>query len=397
MEIKKETLPQSKIKLTIKVSSPEMRRFFSRVYNKLAPQAEVKGFRPGMAPRSMVISAIGENRLNSEIVDLALNETYAAVLKKEQIIPVAPPKINIKMLKDLTVDTAELEYEAEVDILPKIKVGNYKEIKIRKGHKEIKAAKNEVEQVLSHLQRQSAQFKDIDRPVKIGDRLEINFEGSERGVKLENLSSKNYPIILGSKVLLPEFEEKLVGLKKGDKKEFTVHMAPKQEDQAKGKKNPIEFKVEVLSTQEVILPPLDDKLAKKFQKDTIEELKEAIKQDVIKQKEIQQKKETENDVLEGLLKISQIDLPESLIEQEVERRLEDIRKRASTAGLTLEKYLENIKKTLEDFKKDLKPQAEKTVKIGLALGEIARLEGIDTQKKEAAGEVIEKLLKYATK
>lgn len=403
MEIKKENLEKSKVKLTIKISSPEMRGFFSRVYNKLAPQVEVKGFRPGTAPRSLTISAIGENRLNSEIINLALNETYAAALKKEKRLPVFQPKINIKMLKDLTADTAELEYEAEVDILPEVKVGDYKKIKVSDTAKEgkeeeIKVTNEEIEQVLSHLQRQKAQFKDINRPLKDGDRAEINFEGFERGVKIENLSSKNYPIILGSKVLIPDFEKNLIGLKKGDKKEFSL-LIPVPGTGA-GKKM-VDFKVEVLQTQEVILPKLDDEFAKNFQKDNLNVLKEAVKKDIITQKKESEKKQLESQVLEGLLKITETEIPESLIEQEIDRQINDIRSRIAMTGMTFEKYLENIKKTPEEFRTQIKPQAEKTIKIGLALGEIVKRESanwrIDPKDKQAGKLVLEKLIEYATK
>lgn len=401
MEIKKEVLPKSKVKLNVKVSSAEMRQFFARTFNKIAPTIEVKGFRPGQAPKSMIISAIGENRLQSEILDLALRETYVEALKKEKILPVAPPKINIKMMKDLTADTAELEYEAEIDLLPEIKIGDYKKLKVKSEKKKVEVADDEIEQVLSHLARTRAQFKDISRPVKEGDRLEINFEGKEKGVPIENLSSKNYPVILGSKTLIPEFEEKLIGLKKDDKKEFKVEMpVPSAAEGAKPgekeKKN-IDFNVEVLQTQEVILPKVDNEFAKQFKKKNVEELKKAIEEDVVKQKKLQDQRNTENAVLEELLKIIKVEIPDSLIEQEIDRQINDIKNRAQMTGLTFEKYLENLKKSEEDFRKDLRPQAEKTIRIGLALGEIVKKEGMDPKDKEAGKKALEKLISYATK
>ncbi len=397
MEIKKENLGKSKVKLTVKVTSPEMRGFFARTYNKIAPTVEIKGFRPGTAPKSMVISAIGENRLQGEIIDLALRETYTSALKKEKLIPVSPPKINIKMLKDLTADTAELEYEAEIDLLPEVKIGDYKKIKIQKSKSmpkgKMETSKEEIEQVLSHLARSKADFNDINRPIKEGDRVEINFEGKEKGVPIENLTSKNYPVILGSKTLILEFEEKLIGLKRGDKKEFMVEMATKPDE----KKRKIDFKVEVLQTQEVILPKIDDELSKKFKKDNIADLKKAIEEDIVKQKKLQEQRNIENAVLEELLKIIKVEIPDSLIESEIDRQIETIKGRTQSMGLTFEKYLEQLKKSVEDFRKDLAPQAEKTIKIGLGLGEIVKLEKIDPKDKEAGHKALEKLIAIATK
>lgn len=397
MEIKKENLGKSKIKLTIKVSSPEMRGFFDIAYKKLAPNVEVKGFRKGGAPRALTIAAIGENRLNSEILDLALQETYTTALKKENILPIAQPKVNIKVLKDLTVDTAELEYELEVDVLPEVKIGDYKKLKLKtqNAKEEITVKDDEVEHVLSHLSRQKATFKDITSPLKEGDRAEINFEGFERGAKIENLSSEHYPVILGSGTLIPDFEKKLIGLKKDDKKEFKVELVDQKDP--KQPKKPIDFKVEVLETQEVILPKIDDTFAKNFEKNTLEDLKKAISDDIILQKKEVQKKNIENQVLEELIKITTIEIPESLIEQETDRQINDIRSKVATMGMTFEKYLENLKKSEEDFRKELRPQSEKMIKIGLALGEVVKAEKIDTKDKDAGKIALEKLIEYTIK
>lgn len=405
MEIKKEVLPKSKVKLNIKVSSPEMRGFFDRAYKKLAPNVEVKGFRAGSAPRSLTISAIGENRLNSEIVDLALQETYSEAIKKENILPVAPPQVNVKVLKDSTVDTAELEYDVEVDVLPEVKVGDYKKIKVNppaggKLDKEIKVTDEEVEHVFSHLQRQRAEFKDIDRPLKEGDRVEVNFEGFEKSVKLENLSSQHYPVILGSGTLIPDFEKNLVGLKKSDKKEFSIDIpeASSKEKQASPERSRrVDFKVEVLETQEVILPKLDNEFAKNFQKNTLEDLKNAVKDDIILQKKDVQKRNLENEVLDKLVEITKTEIPESLIHQEIERQINDIRSKVAPMGMTFEEYLESLKKTEEEFRKDLEPQAKKMITVGLALGEIVKAEKIDPKNKDAGKIALEKLIEYSIK
>lgn len=394
LNIKKENLAKSRVKLTINLPPELMRGFFSRTYNKLAPSVEVKGFRPGKAPRNLTIMAIGENRFTTEIINLAINETYGQALKQENLTPVAPPKINVKKMVDLVGDAAEIEYEAEVDLLPEIKIGNYKSIKIKKSKAKIIAEKDELDQILSHLRRQHATFKEIDRPAKEGDRVEIDFEGTERGVRLENLSSKNYPVILGSKVLIPEFEKNVIGMKKGQEKKFKIKIKDKN----------IDFTVKLLDVKEVILPPLDDELAKKFQKNSLTDLKKAIEEDVVKQKQLQEKQNQENQVVEQLLKIIEVEVPLSLIEQETNRMLENLKNRIAMSGMPFEKYLEQIPgskpgthKSEDDLKKEFHPQAEKTIKVGLALGEIGKLEKIDLKEKDAGKLVMEKLIRYATK
>jgi len=385
MNIKRENLAGSKVKLTVSLPPEIMRGFFDIVYTKLAGRTEVKGFRSGKAPKNLTIMAIGENKLISKIIDLALQETYPKALNDEKLIPIAPPKINIKKMADLVGDAAELEYEAEIELLPEVKVGDYKKIRIKKSKAKLDVAKEELDQVLSHLQRQHATFKEITRPAKEGDRVEVDFEGKERGVVLENLTSKNYPVILGSKVLIPEFEKKVEGMKKGEEKEFKIKVKDKS----------IDFKVKILDLKEVILPPLDDELAKKFQKNTFNELEKAIKEDIVKQKEIQEKQNIENQVAEELLKIIKIEIPDSLIDQESNRIIENLKNRISMSGMPFEKYLEQIKKTEEELKNEFRPQAEKTVKIGLTLGEIAKAEKMDLKDKDAGRKVMEKIILYS--
>jgi trigger factor len=389
IEVKRENLGKTKVKLDVKVPSKLMVGFFEKVYKDFAPTVEVKGFRKGHAPKHLTISAVGEARINQEIINLALSETYVEALKKEEIIPVAPPQINVKMLKDLLEDTAELEYEAEIELIPEIKLGEYKKIKVKKMA-EIKITEEEVNQVLGHLQRQHAEFEAKDDKAELGDRIEMDFEGTEKGVVLENLTSKNYPVILGSKVLIPEFEKEVIGLKKGDHKEFTCTLG---KDSNKKK---VDFKVDILLVQKVILPALNDDLAGKFQQGSMESLTKAVRADIMEQKMIAQRREQEGEIAEGLLKIAKVEVPESLIEQEIHRMIDEMRNRTEMMGLPFEQYLLQIKKTEADVHKEFHEQAEKTVKVGLIMGEVGKREKLDLKDEKAGHLVMAKLLEYAT-
>jgi|GEM_PF-691875 len=412
LNIKKEILPKSKMKLTIALPPELMRGYFSVIYAKLAPTVSVKGFRPGKAPKNLTIMQIGENLFNSEIIDLALQESYGQALKQEKIIPVAPPKVEIKKMVDLLADNAEMEYEVEVDILPEVKVGDYKKLKIKKEKEQkLEVKKDEIDQVLSHLQRQHAMFNDIERAAKIGDRVEMDFTGTERGVILENLTSKNYPVILGSKVLVPEFEKKVEGMKAGEEKEFEVELNQAHAEHEHNhdhdhdhdheikveKTRKIHFKVKMNMVQEVILPELNDDLSKKFGQKSMADLYKIIEADVLSQKKSALKQNKENEVIEALLKITTMEVPESLIGQEVERMFKQLQTRTQEMGLPFDKYLEGLHKTEEELKKDMAVQAEKTVKVGLALGEVGKQEKLDLSQEKSGQQVIEKLIEYSQK
>lgn len=423
-KVEKVTLPKSQIKLNIILPPEIMRGYFATVYDKLAPSVNIKGFRPGKAPKNLTIMEIGENRFNSEIIDMALSESYGQVLKQEKIVPVAPPKVEIKKMVDLTSDTAEIEYTAVVDILPEVEVGDYKKIKVKKNDmSKVKVTKDEMDQVFSHLQRQHAEFKDVTRAAQEKDRVEMDFEGTERGVVLENLTSKNYPVVLGSKVLIPEFEKKVEGMKVGDEKEFDIDLGKdsrKEEhtshegdghshdhdghnhDDLKPKK--VHFKVKMNTVQEVILPELNDELAKKFGQESMADLNKVVEADVLDQKKHAEKQNLENKVIEALLKIVKLDVPAGLVEQETDRMISQLKERTESMGMPFDKYLESMPgkesgmhKTELELKKDMEPQAERTVKIGLTLGEIGKLEKIDLSKEDSGAKVIEKLVEYATK
>lgn len=402
MRIIHENLPKSRVKLTIEVPAEKMGEFFNQAYKKLASTVEIKGFRPGQAPRSMILESIGYGRYQQQVLDLAFPSTYSEAIKQEKINPIQPPAIAIKEFGE----KKNLIYEAEVDIMPEIKLGDYKKIKItrlpaRQEYKKpkIEAKEVEIEEILKRLQYQAAQFKEANRRTKKGDRVEVDFEGFIDKIKQDNLSSKNHPLIIGGASLIPGFEERLVDLKKGEEREFDLEV-PHIGDRSKTKK--AHFKVKINDIKEVILPEINNAFAQKFGHQTPGELKKAIGQSIILEKENRERQDLEKAIFNKLLAVSEIELPESLVEQEINRRISQIQ---SQTGPGFEKFLEKIKKSINDLRQDLRAEAEKTVKIGLFLGEIARREGILTKgpikdqetQIEVTRRTIGKLIEYAIK
>lgn len=371
MNIKRENLPKSRIKLTIEVPAEKTEKYFSEAYKKLAPTVEIKGFRPGQAPRAMTLESIGHGRYHQTALDLALPETYYEAILTEKIVPVQPPAVSVKEFKE----GQAFIYEAEVDVVPVIKLGDYKKIKVKYQKPKFEVKKDEVDKIISRLKYQSALFNSIDRPAKNGDRVEIDFEGTVDNVKQENLCSKNHPIILGEGTMIPGFEKELVGMKKSEEKEFDLDV-PQIKDRDKTKK--AHFKVKVIDIKEVVLPEVNTDFAKKFGHDTPEKLEQAIKEKVLEEKVMQDKQLLEQKVLDKIIEESKIEVPESLIEQEVSRRLIQFQ---NQMGPGFAKYLESIGKKIEDLRKEMHASSEQSVKIGLILGEIAKNEGCLTPHK----------------
>lgn len=382
-------LEKARVKLEIEIDAGEMKPFFEQAFTKVSPQVEIHGFRKGMAPKRLILEKIGQNRFAQEVLDLVLPQSFHQTVVENKLVTVAPPAVAIDDFKvELNGEPVTLKYTAEVDILPEIKIGDYKKLKIDKREFEFKPATGkDVEDIVTRLRKDAAVFEDKTGGAEIGDRAEINFEGKIKNVAQENLTSKNYPVILGDGILIPEFEKEIVGMKKGDKKKINVKIKDRK----------VDFEVEVLNLQKIILPPEDDELAKKFNQKSFADLKKEIEKSVNDGKKQQLKIRQENIVMEKMLIVSKVELSTSLIENELNRLIDSQRQNLMKQGITLENYLEKMKVTMEKLKEDLKPQAEKNIKYGLILGEVAKKMKLDLKDKDAGKLALEHLIKTIVK
>lgn len=398
MNIKKENLGKSKIKLTVSLEPKELAVYFRKSFDRLSKEVKLDGFREGKAPYKLVEAKLGHNRLLGDGVDMAANEGFRAAIEQEKLMPLSPPKVEIKKIPGYSLDETEIAdaliFEAEFEIMPEIKLGDYKKIKVNIPEKR-KSDKSDVEKILLHLRRQKATFKEIKRPAKAGDRIEINYEGTLKGVKLDKLCSKNHPLILGEGNLIPGFEDHILGLNMGESKEFEI-MFPKDYHDKDVADKKVKFKVTLVDAKEVILPEYDDVFAKEFGQETVAELEKSIAKSLEQEIEIEHKNIVDNLVVEKVLPLLSVDIPEILIWQETERMLETFKNQIESRGMNFEKYLTNMKKDIEVIKDEMKTQAEKNVKIGLILGKIIEAEKIDPKDKEAGRLALERLVKIAT-
>jgi len=397
MNVKKEILPKSRIKLTIEFPAEKTKKFFDEAYEKLAPSVQIKGFRPGQAPRLMTLESIGHGRFHQTALDIALPQVYYEAVQSEKIIPVQQPAVSIKEF----AEDKPFVFEAEVDVIPEIKLADYKSIKINPpagGKKEkFEAKKEEVEELIKKLRFQSAVFNIVDHEAQKGDRIEVNFDGSIDNVHQDNLSSKNHPIILGEGSMIKGFEKELEGMKKDEEKEFDLDV-PNVADAKKTKK--AHFKVKMVDIKETVLPELDKEFAKRFGHGTMEQLISAIEKSIVDEKELRHKQEMEKEILKQIVAKSKIEIPESLIQQEIGQRLTGLQQQM---GHGFAKYLENMGKKIEDLQKDMREPAETSVKNGLILGEIAKAEGLlkhthdQKEQQEIIRKTMDKLIEMATK
>lgn len=379
MDIKIEKLPKSRLKLHITASKEEISPFFEQAWQKLSQQVNIKGFRPGKAPKIMVIEAAGINRYHTTALDLALNQIYYQALVQEKINPVSQPDIAMKNFSEEI-----LQFEAEVDVVPGIKLGKYQDVRVRNKElgKKQQVTDEEVEKVIKNLRYREAKLSEIDQPAEIGHHLEIDFEGSVKGVKQEDSQSKNHPLILGENSLLAEFEEKLIGMCKGEEKDFTIKVGERK----------IDFHVKINMISRVDLPELNDEYAKKFGRENLEELKKAINESLQAEKAMQHKTQLEQVILDKMLEKVVMEIPQSLVEMEIQRKIESMQKQM---GILWQQFLKRNNKTVEDLRQEMQQGALKQVKTGLMLGEIAKDLGYvktPPKTKEEQEEIIRKTM-----
>lgn len=398
MESKKEKLKGSKVKLTVTVPAADMAKYYKHAFDHLAPSVKIQGFRPGKAPRAMIESGVGISRIVSHALDEAVQDSYVEALTKDKLAPIAPPSIAITKYPEYGLDAEEvkndLEYTAEVDLFPEVELEDYSKVKIEdKGIEKVK--EEDVKKILEHLQKQKAEFTEIDRAAKKGDFAEIDFAGFDKGVQQEAMTSKNHPIVLGEGSLIPGFEDEIAGMKKGEEKSFKITF-PKDYHAKEHAGKEVEFKVKLNALKEVKLPELDDAFAKNFDRKDMADLRAGIEESLGHELEHKHEHEIEEKVVEKMLPLLKVEVPESMVEQEVDRTIEGFRKQLENQRIDFDTYMKSTKKDMAAMRKDARPQAEKNIKVGLLLGKIIKDQKLDEKDPQAGRKALDFLVKALT-
>ena len=234
------------------------------------------------------------------------------------------------------------------------------------------------------MRKYRATFEPLERDIKKGDRVEIDFQGfDEGGAPLDKTKSSNHPLFVGDGSLVPGFEEELIGMKAGAKKKFPVKF-PKDFQYEPLRAKTVHFEVEIKRAEEAILPELDEKFVEQVmgEKKTVSEFREAIKTDMHRRKTVDLRRDRENSLLEKLLKEAKFDLPPLLIEEEIDYMIEDLKRELEGKGLKFETYMEKMKNEKRDVRKEYAPEAEKRIRIRLIINFLFRTLAIDVTDEE---------------
>ena len=373
-------LTDTRVLVTITLGAPELEAAEQVALKKLAKNIKVDGFRKGHVPLAVAAKHVDPNELGQETLENALSRAVAEAYLENSLQALERPEVEIKKF----VPSESLEFTAEGDVLPEVKLGDHTKLKAEKKVETVKKA--DVDEVIERIRKGFAEKKETKAAAKDGDEVIIDFVGKRDGTAFDGGTGNDYALTLGSKTFIPGFEEALVGLKAGDKKdvELTFPKDYHAKDLA-GKK--VVFETEIKKVNAVSLPEVNDEFAAKVGPFTTpEELREDIKREVTAQREREATDKLKDELVKQLVDKSKVDVPAVLREDQIRSIEQDLQQNLMYQGMTFEQYLES--KGYADREAWVKGEAEEAadnrIKAGLVLAELSKVLKIEATADELA-------------
>ena len=363
--------------MTVTVDGEDWKKAVDKAFRKLGSKAEIKGFRKGQVPAKMLEKIIPERERWIEAVNDNANDWLRAGLEDKKLDPISRPMLDIK---DMDADHVAVTYDFAVR--PEVEMGEYKGLDYTVADSEV--SDDELNAELDRMRKQYADMEVKDGEAADGDTVNINYEGFRDGVAFEGGKAENYNLTLGSHSFIPGFEEGLVGVKAGEDKELNLTF-PEDYYHEDLRGASVVFKVHVNEVKHEVLPELDDDFAKDVNApgvENVEDLKKLVKDRLASSKKSKAEDEAEEKLIDQLIAAEKVDLPEVMIDNEVEDMVSNRENYFKQQGLTLDMYLKYTGSDLDAFKKSLRPDAERTVRMRLALEKIAELEKLEPKDED---------------
>ena len=395
MKVTKKLLEKSIIELVIEENAKEIAKHRKKALAYLEENADIKGFRKGSSiPESVIIKNYGEEHIAKMTVDFAIDSLYRQALKKEKLIPVAQGEI-----KEV-ISESPLKFKAHIEVFPQIEISDkYKKIKLKKTKVSVSA--EEVKQALSEIETRFTKFEEInDKKYKASmwDKVTVDTDGYEKDKILESTSMRDYPLVLGSKMLVPWFEEGLVWAKIGDELELDITF-PKDYHNKDFADKKTKFKVKVKKIEKSKKPEFTPEFIEqlRWQKLDLTWFKKLIWEEIKETKEANARMEEENKLIEELLKVTKVDIWEKLIANKTEQVYSEIKENITKDWIKINDYLESLKLTEEQYKeKNVQPIAIKRLQWELILHKLMEIEKIEVSESEMKKEIEGAMKKFSS-
>ncbi|ASE33936.1 trigger factor [Mammaliicoccus sciuri] len=367
--------------LTVTVPKEEVDKGLDKAFKKVVKQINVPGFRKGKMPRPLFEQRFGVESLYQDALDFILPEAYGNAVEEAEINPVDRPEIDVTQMEK----GKELIFEATVTVEPEVELGDYKGLSIEKQDREV--TDEEFNQAIEDAVSRQAELTVKEGEITEGDVVNINFDGYVDGEAFEGGQAEGYDLEIGSGSFIPGFEEQLIGLKANDSKDVVVTFPEEYHaEELAGKE--ATFKCEVNEVKSKEIPELDDELAQELDESvsTVDDYKEKLRKDLEEAKVNQAEATEKEEAITKATDNAKVDIPEAMVNTELDRMMQEFEQRISQQGLNLELYYQFSGQSEEELKAQMKEDAEKRVKTNLTLRAIADAENIEVSDADVEAE-----------
>ena len=382
-------MAKNKDVVTIEIAGKDWEKALDKAFKKKVKEVKVDGFRKGSVPKNIYIEKFGIESLYMDAANDVVQDAYTKALQDSKVEPVIEPAIDVKEINE-----EKVVFEITITGKPEVKLGDYKNLKVKK--EDVEVSKEEVDHEIEHLREQFAEIRvKEDGEVEDGDTAVIDFKGTVDGKELEGGSGENFPLEIGSHTFIPGFEEGVLGMKVGEEKDLHLKFPEDYVKDLAGKE--VVFHVTLNEIKTRILPDIDEDFFKDLGYDKVTNQDELVieVEKVIKDRKTQ---DADDRFLEEVLKNAsenmEVDLPEEIIDDEVHRMMHQFEEQLKMQGLTLDQYMEFTKMSHEDFHKNMEPEAIKRIKYRYLIEAVAEKEKIEVTDEEAEKDADEMAKNY---
>ena len=384
MAVKSEQVEKNLVKLTFEVSREKFEEGINNSYKKNKSKFNIPGFRKGKVTKAIIEKYYTEAVFYDDAINYVLPDAYDAAVKESGLDVVARPEIDVEEIKK----GEPVVFTALVTTKPEVTLGTYKGIKVEKIENNV--TDEDVDKEIEAARMRNARIISIeDRAVENGDIAVIDFEGFCDGVAFDGGKGENYELEIGSNTFIPGFEEQVIGAEID--KEIDVNVTfPEEYHSAELAGKPAVFKVTVHAIKVKELPELDDDFASEVSEfETFAEYKDSVKAKLLEQAEKKTKQETENAVIEAVCEKAEVEIPQAMIDTQIDRMINDFAQRLQYQGMSIDMYLQYTGSTMEAMRENFKEQAEKQCKVTLVIEAVMNKEGIDVTDEELEDKIVE--------
>lgn len=368
--------------LEVVIDSDSWKKATQKAFNKIARNVVIPGFRKGQAPKNLISKRIGDSEVFYQAIDDNANEWMRAALSEQDLNPISQPQLDIK---DVNRESATLIFTFAVE--PEAAVGDYKSLKYDPQPAEV--TDEDINKEIDRLRNNYADMEVKDDEAEDGDTVNIDYEGFKDDVAFDGGKAENYDLTLGSGSFIPGFEEKLIGVKAGDEKDLNLTF-PEDYHAADLAGADVVFKVKVNEVKKKVVPELDDDFAADLnypEVETVEQLKEFLKKRMSDERMNEAKTEAESELFKQLVEMTDVDLPDVMVEEETQNLLNQFASQIQGYGMSLSKYMEMLGMSTDDLKEQYQEQAVANLKGRLALSAVAKAENITADEDEIEKEL----------